>query len=404
MRARIAALAVCLVAIGTLIAGCSAARHTAAAAASAGAAQPPLVRCGEAAVVGPSLLVARSHVLSLPGTPDGVATTPDGRTSFVAIQTGTPLIAVIDNGRSGERLLRTVVVPAYASGLKVTPDGKYLLGAAGSGAVVLDVGAAISGLGRELLGSLQTPAGVAGAGPGAAEIAISPDSRYAFVTLEGAGVVAAFDLGAAIGRGLGSGGFLGSIRVGAGALGITASPDGRWLYEVSEASRGSSAHELGVLNVINVQRALSDPARSVVATAAAGCAPVRVAVSTAGTTVWVTARDGNALLGFSAAALRADPGHALVSVTRVGEQPLGLAIADHGRMVLVADSNLSRSRRPSSGVSVVDIASSGTPTLLGSIPGGKLADAISVPASGDVALVTNSDSKQLEALALNRLP
>jgi DNA-binding beta-propeller fold protein YncE len=287
--------------------------------------------------------------------------------------------------------------------MKVTPDGRYVLGATGRGAVLLDVAAARSGVGRSLLGSLAAPAGVAGAGPGAAEIAVSPDSRYAFVTLEGAGAVAVFDLDAAISKGFGSKGYLGSIPVGAGALGITVSPDGDWLYEVSESAGGRPADDRGALNVIDLKRAVSDPPRSVIATAAAACAPVRVAVSAAGTTVWVTAKDGNALLGFSAVALRRDPSHALVSVTRVGEQPLGLAVADGGRMVLVADSNLSSPQHSHSEVSVVDTAASDKPMLLGSIPTGKLADAISVPATGDGALVTNSDSEQLDVLALHRL-
>ena len=399
-------LAAPLTALAMILTACSDGSRVAASAAPAAPAaahQSFRVRCGEAAVVGRSLRVAQVHTLNLPGIPDGVATTPDGRTSFVALQSGQPRIAVIDNGRFGQRLLRTVAVPAYASGMKVTPNGRYVLGAAGRGAVVLDVAAAVSGVGGELLGSLAAPAGVAGAGPGAAEIAVSPDSRYVFLTLEGAGVVAVFDLDAAIRLGFGSKGFLGSIPVGAGALGITVSPDGHRLYEVSESARDGSTHDSGALNVIDVKRAVREPARSVIATAVAACAPVRVAVSPDGT-VWVTARDGNALLGFSAVALSRDPAHALVSVTRVGEQPLGLAVVDEGRRVLVADSNLSNSRRARSGVSVIDTASSGKPTLLGSILAGKLPDAISAPPTRDLALVTNAGNRQLEAFALQRLP
>jgi DNA-binding beta-propeller fold protein YncE len=417
MGTRGGALAVLLIAAGTIVSGCSGGQRTLATggqrtAATGGqrtaatvlvaAPHPLVVRCGEAAVVGRPLAALRGRMLSLPGTPDGVATTPDGRASFVAIQTGIPRIAVIADSPAGERLLRTVVVPSYASGMTVTPDGRYVLGAAGRGAVVLDVAAATSGVGRALLGSLAAPADIAGGGPGAAEVAVSPDSRYVFLTVEGAGAVAVFDLGAAVSHGFGSSGFLGSIPVGAGALGITASPDARWLYEVSESARAGRAGARGALYVIDAKRAVSHPAKSVISTTPAGCAPVRVAVSPSGGTVWVTARDGNALLGFSAAALRSNPAHALVSVTRVGEQPLGLALADRGRVVLVADSNLSKSGRGRSAVSVVD-TSRGKPTLLGSIPSGDLADAISVPLAGDVALVTDSDSKQLQALALDRV-
>jgi hypothetical protein len=55
-------------------------------------------------------------------------------------------------------------------------------------------------------------------------------------------------------------------------------------------------------------------------------------------------------------------------------------------------------------VSVIDTASSGKPTLLGSILAGKLTDAISAPPTGDLALVTNAGNRQLEAFALQRLP
>jgi DNA-binding beta-propeller fold protein YncE len=374
-----------MLAIGMLL-GCSGGTPAAAPAAGAPVArQPPRVRCGEAPVVGRTLRSAQIEQISLPGAPDGVASTPDGRLAFVALQSGPPRIAVIANTRFGARLLRTVAVPASVSGLKVTPDGRFVLGATGRGAVML------SARGK-LLSSLAAPAGVAGAGPGAAEVAVSPDSRYAFVTLEGAGVVAVFDLADPQG-------YIGSIPVGSGALGITVSPDGRWLYEVSE-----SAHGRGALNVIDVRRAVHAPHSAVVARAAAPCAPVRIAVSPDGNVVWVTARAGNALLGFSAAALRRDPAHALTSVTRVGEQPLGLAVVDGGSRVLVADSNLSNARHAHSGVSVVDATASARPSLLGSIPAGKLADAISAPPTSGLALMTESGSRQLEALSLRRLP
>jgi DNA-binding beta-propeller fold protein YncE len=405
MRRSIASLAALHVTIGTLLCGCAGGSRAGTSAARGAAAEPRLaeVHCGAPPVVGASLSRPRAEMLKLPGTPDGIASTPDGGTSFVAIQSGSPRIVVIANRPGGERLLGTVALPAYASGLNVTPDGRYALGAAGRGAVVLDVTAARGGGGRGLLGSLAVPASVAGAGPGAAEVALSRDSRYAFVTLERAGLVAVFDLKAAISRGLGTHGYLGSIPVGPGALGITVSPDGRWLYEVSESAPNRSAHGHGTLNAIDVKRAVNDPARSITARAAAACAPVRVAVSPDGKTVWVTARDGNALLGFSALALQRDTARALASVTRVGPQPLGLAVADGGRKLLVADSDLAHARGSRSAVSIINTASPGKPVQIGSVPAGELADAISAPATGDLALVTNSDSRQLEVLHLQRL-
>jgi DNA-binding beta-propeller fold protein YncE len=337
--------------------------------------------------------------------PDGIAATPDGRFAFVALQSGPPRIAVIARVGVGARLLRTIPIPAHASGIRVTADGRYVLAAAGRGAVVLDAAAATSGATGAtaargvVLGSLAAPARVAGAGPGAAEVAISPDSRYAFVTLEGAGVVAVFDLR----RGFGSGAYLGAMRVGAGALGIAASEDGRWLYEVSESGRSSISRRRGVLNVIDATRAVRTPRSAVVAAAPAPCAPVRVAVAPDGATIWVTARDGNQLLGYSASVLRTDAARALISATTVGSAPLGLAVADDGRTVLIADSNLAHSVGGRSAVSSVDVSAVGHPVLTGSIPAGTLADAIAAPSAGGVAFATSSASHTVAVVPLSRL-
>jgi DNA-binding beta-propeller fold protein YncE len=333
---------------------------------------------------------AKVAEVSLPGTPDGIASTADGRAAFVALQSGPPRIAVLARSSSGERLVRTIPVPKYASGVHVAPTGKYVLAAAGRGAVVLDAAAAISGAGHPVLGSLSAPAGVVGSGPGAAEVAVSPDSRYAFVTLEGAGAVAVFDLR----RGFGASPFIGAVPVGDGALGIAASPDGRWLYEVSESARAGGRR--GTLNVISLSRAVHDPSAAVVARAPAPCAPVRVAISPDGATVWVTARDANTLLAFSAAALRSDPSRALLSATRVGEAPLGLALADAGRIILVADSDVAHAPSQHPGVSVVDASSPAHPVLSETLRTGRLADAIAVPSAGPPALVTASSSRQVD--------
>ena len=188
--------------------------------------------------------------------------------------------------------------------------------------------------------------------------------------------------------------------MGAGALGMSVSPDGHRLYEVSE-SGVVAGHRSGALNVIDLARAVRTPRRAVVASAPAPCAPVRVAASPNGETVWVTARDANALLGYSAGALARDPSRALASVTRVGPTPLGLAVVDSGRRVLVADADLADRRRAASAVSVV--ASGSTPRLVATIASGRLADAIA-PAAGHRALVTDSDSRTLQILTLAQLP
>ena len=331
----------------------------------------PVLTCGAPPDSRPRLSRVASRTLALPGSPDGIATARGGQTSFVALQSGPARVAVVARQRVG-----TVALPGYPSGMRVAPDGRTALAAVGDGAVVLDA--------HRVLGMLSTPSRVAGSGPGAAEIAVSPDSRYAFITLEGAGRVAVFALRADR--------FVGSVPVGAGALGITTSPDGRWLYEVSEAG---GPHGAGRLNVIDLIRAEQHPSTARVSQATVACAPVRVAVSPDGRTVWVTARDANSLLGFSAAGLRRDPGRALTSVTRVGARPLGLAVVA-GQRVLVADSG-------DRCVSVVDAAIS-PPSDRGCIASGALPDAISAPPGAARALVTVSDSRELQVIALGGLP
>ena len=72
--------------------------------------------------------------------------------------------------------------------------------------------------------------------------------------------------------------------------------------------------------------------------------PVRVITSADGKVVWVTARGSDAVLGFAAAVLRTDPGHALVARVPVGEAPVGLALADDGRRLIVELEPLQRER------------------------------------------------------------
>ncbi len=388
--------------LGLLVPGCGGGSSASLSSPAAGTSRPfgrmmasASLRCRATPVYGRTVGPAASaaSVVRLPGVPDGVGATPDGRFAFVALQSGKPRIGVIARTGDGARLLATVPIPAYASGVRVTPDGRHVLAAAGRGAIVLDVAAATSGVGRALVGDLTAPMRVAGLrGPGAAEVAISPNSRYAFVTLEGAGAVAVFDMR----RGFGSGAYIGAVPVGAGALGIAASSDGRRLYEVSESGRAPGSGRRGALHVIDVGRAVRTPRDAVVATAAVPCAPVRVATSPDGGTVWITARDGNQLLGFSAGALRSDPARALLSATAVGAAPLGVALDGGGRTVLVADSNLSHAAGSHAGVTVVDTTSAAGPLVTGSIRTGGVADAIADPSGGGVAFVTVSGAREVD--------
>ena len=348
------------------------------------------------------------------GSPFGIAATPDGRWVFVASPAGG--VEVLRTGsRPGLRPARTI--PAgQALGETLAGAGRYLLAASGTGAVVISVARAEQGGAGAVLGTLASPAG-----PGAIEVAVSRDGRFAFVSLEGSARVAVFDLQRALTRGFGPADYLGAIPVGLAPVGLAVSPDGRWLYATSELSATarfpqrsrSTARPAapgpdvpGTLTVISVQRAETDPARSVVATVEAGCQPVRVITSADGRVVWVTARASDALLGFSAALLRSDPARSLIARVRVGEAPVGLALVDHGRRIVVADSNRFLAPGATSSLAVVNVgaALAGRPALAGLLPAGRFPREMAPEPGGRTLLVTNFASGQVELVNVAGLP
>jgi DNA-binding beta-propeller fold protein YncE len=295
-----------------------------------------------------------------------------------------------------------IATPSASSALgeTLTPGGRYLLVAGGSGATVISVARAERGTPGAVLGTLADPTG----GSGAIEVAVSPDGRYAFVTMEDSQHAAVFDLHRALTQGFGPADYVGSIPLGIAPVGMAVSPDGRWLYATSEATRQGGNE--GSLSVISLPRAEADPAASVVDTVAAGCNPVRVVTSADGSQVWVTARASDDLLCFLAAALRADPARALVAVVRVGEAPVGLMLVRGGSLVVVADSNRFAAPGATSDLSVVDVAAAlaGRPAVIGHIPAGQFPREMALAPGGQRLLVSNYDSLQLEAVSVPSIP
>jgi DNA-binding beta-propeller fold protein YncE len=324
-------------------------------------------------------------------------------------------------------LVRSIPVPGLPLGVTITPDGKYLLAADNAGMAVLSVARAESGAAGAVLGTLSAPGGsgaAAGGGPagGAIEVAASPDGRFAFVTLEDSQQAAVFNLGAALSRGFGPADYVGSIPLELAPVGITVSPGGRWLYATSEiAARGTGAAEpvagpgapggpggalsAGTLTVIDLRRAETDPAASVVATVDAGCQPVRVTTAADGTQVWVTARASDDLLCFAAARLVGDPKRALVAAVRVGEAPVGLAAVRESSLVLVADSNRFGASGATSDLDVVNVAAAlaGRPAVVGHVRAGLFPRDMTLAPDGTL-LVSNFDSGQVEAVDVATVP
>ena len=356
------------------------------------------------------------------GSPFGVMAALDGRWVFVD-SPGTGVEVLRAGSPAGLTPARTI--PAgQVLGETLAGGGRYLLAAAGTGAVVVNVARAERGSGGATLGTLASPAG-----QGAIEVAVSRDGRFAFVSLEYSARVAVFDLRRALTQGFGPADYVGAIPVGQAPVGLAVSPDGRWLYATSELSATAPLHSQptarpagpgqraraadapgpdapGTLTVISVQRAETDPARSVMSTVDAGCQPVRVITSADGRVVWVTARASDALLGFSAARLRSDPARALVARVRVGEAPVGLALVDHGGRIVVADSNRFGAPGATSSLAVVNVgaALAGKPALAGLLPAGRFPREMAPEPGGRTLLVTNFASGQVELVNVADLP
>jgi DNA-binding beta-propeller fold protein YncE len=299
--------------------------------------------------------------LSLPGSPFAVAPTPDGHYVFASLSGATNGIAIIRQHRTSASLVSILPTGGGAWGLTVTRDGKYLLdtvqpvgqATTPQGVQIIDIHKAITGQPGAILGTVPT-----GTGSGPIEVALSNDDRYVFATNEDNETVSVIDFRKAVASGGRANSLIGNIPVEQLPVGLAFSPDGRHLYITNEAANptdpgydptacntptgigtGTTPGPEGTLTVVDLHKAETDPADSVLASVFAGCSPVRVALSDHGQVAWVTARAEDDVLAFSTRRLLTDPSHALLSRTPVGVAPVGIQLFDNDHLIAVADSN-----------------------------------------------------------------
>jgi DNA-binding beta-propeller fold protein YncE len=319
-------------------------------------------------------------VVAVPGHPFAVLVAPGGHGTIVSLDpdkpgNGSPDLAVVAAVGAKPTLVRTVSLPGGggAAGMAISHDGRYLAVtmAGGTGSVsgrtaVLSLPSLLAGSPNPVLGMLDDH------GIGPIEAVFSRDDRYVFVSDEYGPTVSVFNLATALSEGFDAPGVsVGKVPMDAATVGLALSPDGRRLYVTSEVATSSSPRH-GTLAVLDVDAAEQHPVTSVMTRVAAGCQPVRVAVSADGNLAWVTARGSNALLAFDTAQLLARPQDALRAVVAVGRQPVGLLLTSNDRYALVANSSRYTQPNNPQTVSVVDTtaALSGRPALIGTIPAG----------------------------------
>ncbi len=344
--------------------------------------------------------LARVHraMRALDGKPYAVAMTPNGQWTFVTL--GQSVAMLRNSGSLAPSLVRTIS-SLPGNGEAITSDGRYLAVAIGSGALVLDVSRAQKGSPAAVIGKLFSPGGHTG---NAAQVAISPDDRFVFVTLMNQNRLAVFNLQTALTKGFNLPDFVGFLPLGVKPVGMRVSSNGRWLYVTSEMR--STSTQQGTLTVLDLRKAETKPASSVVATVNAGCSPVSVIDSADGSVVWVTARASDEVLAFSGPKLLSDPQHALIARVGVGAAPIGLTFVKNEKRIVVANSNSPAVQGATSNLTVIDTAAAlgGRPALLGVVQSGDLPRQFAVAPDGRTLLVTNSNSRQLEAVNTGDLP
>jgi len=340
------------------------------------------------------------------GQPFGIAVSSDGRAVFVVTDGAVKVYRA-----SGETLTDSGVsypvgsLTQKATVAVVTTDGRYLLVATDNGVKVLDATAAEKGDQNAVVGSLQVPGLTKYGRP--IGVAVTPDGKFVFVSLQFRDEVGVFNLGKAIHEQFDPSGdyFVGSLNVGAQPVGLAMSHDGTTLY--ATAFLGNSAVP-GTLSVVDVVKATDSDqiGHAVISKVKTGCFPARIAVSQDDSTVWVTARESNFLLGYSAAALRDHPDRALVAEVHVGFQPIDVALVNDGKRIVVSDDNNVATPPDDGNLAVVDTdaALARKQALLGYVPSAETPHEMALSPDGRLLYVTNYDGAQIQIINTANLP
>jgi DNA-binding beta-propeller fold protein YncE len=353
------------------------------------------------------------HVM-LPGSPFTALSSADGCWLFVSLTQPRPEVAVIARGNGGLTLKRMVPLPGWPMGMTLTHDGKVLIVADGPNVVFLDVGQLTTGNNNAILGYW----GIPGVRPGSIYVTVTDDDRYVFVSNEALGTISVIDLAQTRRARFAQVRLVGSIAAGTGPLGIAFSRDKRFLFATvlsvqgmgwsnrcsPENEPGAMAdHPEGAVVVVDMKLATSNPARSVLRRVPAGCSPARIVVSPKTGRVYVTARGSNELLTFTERELAGPTAGAGGEHMTVGQSPVGVALVDDGRKVVVAGSDRFHTGPSASALYVVDAAQIGSNrTRVGSIPSQGFPREIRATADGRTLLVTNFDGGSLQIVDLER--
>jgi DNA-binding beta-propeller fold protein YncE len=350
-----------------------------------------------------------------PGPPFASVGTTDGKYLFVSISGSTDDGVAVYRTDVGQIAEIGFVAIDGAAGMALSRDDASLLVADGDGVAIVDAAAAETATSRQ---PLQV---VDGSGAGAVEVVVTSDGTYAFVSNEQRASISVIRLARRPDGRLG-GTVTGEIRVDRVPVGLAISNDGRFLYVTSEIEGLWASHSgdgdpaiaraecpygphgvivpNGTITTIDVARAVTAPSKAVISRVAAGCSPVRVALTSDGKTAWVTAREDDRVFAFDTQRLRTDPDHALVASVAVGSAPVGLALLDGDAYLAVANSSRFGASAPST---IAIVALRGAPIVQSTVQVGIFPREFSLSADGTTLRLTNFGSSQLMLFDVKRL-
>lgn len=362
-------------------------------------------------------------LVALPGQPFVTIPSVDGCWAFASLvnpTNGWPGgLALLRNMEGDLHLERVLPLASGPLGIAMTHDGKLLIAPRGNDIDFIDVERLMIGRPDAILGTITESGNLA-----RDYAAVTRDDRYVFVANESDSSVTVVDLTKARANHFDATSVIGHIPTGRAPVALVFSNDDKYLYLTAQQAPGElhwpldcrpqgstdpnakPDHSPGAIMVVDVARAVRDPARSVVSVVRAGCNPVRLALSPAGDVAYVTARTDNALLAFDVSKLVGDTAHALIGAVPVGTAPVGLAVSADGHFVFVTNSSRFAQSQGGQSVTVIDARRirDGASAVAGAIPAGVFPRGVQVANGGQALFISNFGSSTIEVVDLTRLP
>ena len=94
----------------------------------------------------------------------------------------------------------------------------------------------------------------------------------------------------------------------------------------------------------------------------------------------------------------------MIGQVQVGESPVGLALVDHNKRIVVADSNRFSVGGATSNLAVVSTSDNGSLRLLGYVGAGGFPRDMAVSPNGKSLIVSDFDSGDIEEIGVSTLP